>query len=323
MSDVCLITPTRDRPEAMALCARWMRRQTFLGTVQWLIIDDGNSPIQTTLPFPAGWAVEHVQREPSTAQFTLTENLLEAITRVDARNILIIEDDEHYSPLYVEEMVWRLRDHDMAGECRARYYNVAERRWSVMDDNSEHASLCRTGFRSSLLPAFRDIVAFCKQRGDPFVDILLWNCAVPPKQRTVQVSLSAPVMQDQARPWAAAANWRPTGKQAPQTSPQAPPPPYPRSKIVTPPPPDHTPSARRVLPNVQFLPAGTRVSLFEGRGISVGIKGMPGRGGIGRAHNTRAFPNVDPHWRKLIEWIGPDVEPYIELAKRLEWRPLA
>lgn len=316
--DVCLITPTRDRPEAMALCARWMRRQTFMGKVQWLIVDDGDTPIDPALPFPAGWAVEHVRRQPSEAAHTLTANLLAALPRVDAPLVLVIEDDEHYAPVYVEEMAWRLSRHDLVGECKARYYNVVERRWSIMTENNAHASLCRTGLRASLLPEFQKIVQSCHEKGNPFVDIVLWGSLAPVRQ----TNPSAPaVTAPTSRPWAAAANWRPSLKQAPQTSPEHPRPPWPKSKLVTPPAPDHDHPPRPLAPDVQSHAGDSRAMLFEGRGISVGIKGMPGRGGIGRSHASKAFPNVDQGWSKLIEWCGPDAQQYIDLAKRLELRP--
>src|SRR5205814_2710696 len=38
--------------------------------------------------------------------------------------------------------------------------------------------------------------------------------------------------------------------------------------------------------------------------LSIGIKGMPGRGGLGRGHKLEAYKNGDPEGKLLREWIG-------------------
>lgn len=293
MPDVALITPTRDRPEAFYLCCTWLFRQTFMRPVQWIVVDDGDTPVDSgfrQVPGQRNWTLSYLRREPSAVACTLQDNLLAAIDVVDAPVVLIIEDDEHYSPLYVEEMVWRLRDVDLTGETRARYYNVAERRWGIMGDNTKHASLCRTGFRTTLMPAFKKIVEVANENHDPFIDIRLWK-GVP---LATKPTPAAPG-HDPKRPWA-----RPfaTKVAAPSAIPQS------------------------VINEPSYLPEGSRAVLFENRGISVGIKGMPGRGGIGRAHGSKAFKNPDPTWAKLIEWIGPDAEAYMQVAKSRGWVPI-
>lgn len=300
---IALVTPTRDRAEAMALCALWMSRQTYPGLVHWIIVDDGDLPVdmaalgEVMAPLK-NWRIDYVRREPSREVITLQDNLLAALERIDKEPVaamLIIEDDEHYAPIYVEEMIWRLGDFDIVGEMKARYYNVAERRWDIMEDNTKHASLCRTGMRTSVLPAFRKVVEHGKIVSDPFIDMALWGSTAlvkPPPPPPLP-----PEMQN--RPWAAGAEWKYQNKAsgAPQTS---------IPQIV---------QAVRT----DFLPDDTKASLFEHRGISVGIKGMPGRGGIGRAHQAKGFTNIDPLWVKLVEWIGSDAQAYIDLAKKLRW----
>jgi hypothetical protein len=39
MADLTLITCTADRPEAFQLCERWMARQTYRGSIQWIVAD--------------------------------------------------------------------------------------------------------------------------------------------------------------------------------------------------------------------------------------------------------------------------------------------
>ena len=48
---------------------------------------------------------------------------------------------------------------------------------------------------------------------------------------------------------------------------------------------------------------------------------MPGRGNLGSQNSAKLYRNSDEHWDKLIEWIGPDAQPYMELALAKGWKP--
>jgi hypothetical protein len=50
--------------------------------------------------------------------------------------------------------------------------------------------------------------------------------------------------------------------------------------------------------------------------LSIGIKGMPGRGGLGRGHKLDAYRNDDPDGKLLREWIGPDAEVYLAMSPK-------
>lgn len=54
--------------------------------------------------------------------------------------------------------------------------------------------------------------------------------------------------------------------------------------------------------------------VFENKGLSVGIKGMPGRAGIGMGHSM--IKDIDP--QKLQEWIGDDCSKYNEYTRWAE-----
>jgi endogenous inhibitor of DNA gyrase (YacG/DUF329 family) len=54
--------------------------------------------------------------------------------------------------------------------------------------------------------------------------------------------------------------------------------------------------------------------LFGG-GRVCGIKGMPGRGGIGMGHAADFSGTHDPDGRILREWIGDDAELYLREAR--------
>jgi len=47
----------------------------------------------------------------------------------------------------------------------------------------------------------------------------------------------------------------------------------------------------------------------------VGIKGMPGRTGIGIGHHDRLCKHDDPTLAKLREWVGEDAEAYAEYGR--------
>lgn len=48
MFDLTLLTATGERQEAFDLCQRWMQRQTFEGSVRWVIVDDGEKEQKIT-----------------------------------------------------------------------------------------------------------------------------------------------------------------------------------------------------------------------------------------------------------------------------------
>lgn len=230
MSLVTLITCTGARTEALALCRKYINRQTYKGAVQWIIVDDtiDKAPLPTKTnniseeiyPGPRKW-------EPgvNTQRF----NTEEALKHVKGDYILFIEDDDYYRPNYVETMVYLLNRFDIVGEGNAKYFNLEVPGWKEMR-NFTHASLCQTGIRKELLPTFKNSV----DSGSLYFDIELWKRAHIAK----------------------------------------------RTSLV-----------------------------FADLNLTVGIKGMPGRGniGIGNAEKSRDFL-IDRSLSKLGEWIGNPVD---------------
>ena len=194
--------------------------------------------------------------------------------------LIIIEDDEFYSPLYLEEMAWRLEVANLVGECNARYYNVRDRRWEIQP-NVAHACLCRTGLKRPIYNLFSECVHSSKKDKDVYVDIRLW--ALPP---------APPVRSSPPKKL----RFGPLGELLPE-----------------PPPPTE--------PTLPPVPQALR-TLFSNRGLSIGIKGMPGRGGLGAGHRNKSLSERDSSWAKLIEWIGPDARIYMEMANRMGWKAL-
>lgn len=220
-----LLTATGARPEAFALCVRWMRRQTYTGPVRWIIVDDGPEP----LPVPAmPWTVDRIRRSPywQPGENTQALNLLRGLDSVDRRHpLVIIEDDDHYSPDWLEHVSRELNRAELVGEMRARYYNVAQRKGRELS-NTAHASLCATAMRGGAIETFAHM---CRTKAK-FIDLDLWR---------------------------------------------------------------RHPSRH----------------LFGGHRV-VGIKGLPGRGGIGMGHSARFDGKADPDGTLLRQWIGEDAEEY-------------
>lgn len=150
--DVTLITPTGDRPLPFSLCERWMQKQTFTGAVQWIVVDDGATPTHCTM------GQQYVRRSPKSddPRHTLARNLLEAIPHIAAEKVLIVEDDDWYSPHYIQEMVRLLDEADLVGLTDQIYYRIKTREWKNCG-NKRRASMCQTGFMESVISTFKAV----------------------------------------------------------------------------------------------------------------------------------------------------------------------
>jgi glycosyltransferase involved in cell wall biosynthesis len=244
---ITAITPTGDRPLAFRLCREWMANQTRRPD-QWLIIDDGKTPIE----FDSTWfnsvmpgVAVGIRREPRRDDplHTLDLNLKAALPHITGDKILIIEDDEYYAPGYVEEMARRLDQAEVVGICRSKYYHLPTGGYQQIG-NVGHASLAQTGFRSSFLPVFGSLI----QNGDnsKWPDDKLW--------RHVQAT---------------------AGKAS-----------------------------------------AIRAQLFvdDQTPLYVGMKGLPGRGGIGAGHKTSMYHATDKDRSQLKAWIPRDYQVYLDIV---------
>ena len=172
MPALTLITPTGGRPQAWALCQRWMAAQDYDGPVHWIVVDDGPVPQAIEFARPE-WELEVVRPEPlwQPGQNTQSRNLLVGLDQVRGNGpVLIIEDDDHYAPTWLSTAASALEHADLVGETRARYYNVATQRWRE-HGNETHASLCATGVTGAAVGVLRGCCLVPTQ----FIDIVLWG----------------------------------------------------------------------------------------------------------------------------------------------------
>lgn len=236
-----LITPTGARLEALKLLVRYMQRQTVTDW-RWTILDDCE-------PATAIQAA-HEQRIEDRIEIyrpswrwkpgmnTQKPNMLALIDRAFASGfdlLFVIEDDEWYSPRYLESMIEHARRTDiLIGQTQAHFYNVRLRHARILP-NYEHTALCRTAVNPDGARLMRDVFNMLEWPQGEHGDRVMWNRC----------------------------------------------------------PSDHK-------------------NLFTlDRPLNVGIKGMPGRGGIGTGHDRikRDLIN-DPRLTLLGKWIGDDADAY-------------
>jgi len=236
---IALITPTGGREKQIELCAKYMKAQTYPGKVLWVIVDDCVPKTTESIKqgFKDNWDIIHVNPAPvwRAGQNTQSRNLKAAINEVkkhEVSEIFIIEDDDWYSPEYLNVMREKLKGFQVAGEALTYYFNV-EIKDGYRNQNHKHSSLFQTAFKTSALPAFERAI-----QNQKFIDLDFFRS----------------------------------------------------------------------------LPSGV-VNLFEGGDLAVGIKGLPGRAGIGSGHNIRSFKKpettVFERLQILKKMIGKDYLNYI------------
>jgi hypothetical protein len=165
-----LLTLTGGRPEAFALCERWIQGQT-IGHDQWVVVDDVADATEVTM----GQTVLRPEPFWHEGERTLNRNFQAGLPEMDTDIILMIEDDDYYSPCWLETV----RDHFatsddlIVGEGWTTYYNVATLRY-LCNSNNKHASLCATAFRREITTGVLAILRSLKAKS-PFVDSPIWT----------------------------------------------------------------------------------------------------------------------------------------------------
>lgn len=169
-----LVTATGARPQSWSLCERWMMAQTFASPVRWVIVDDGPEPQPITFK-RAGWELVLIRPAPfwRPGQNTQARNLskgMEAVGRDDVA--VFVEDDDWYSPGWLDAVAQNIDRAEVIGTPRARYYNLPARIARQLQ-NSQHASLCSTAIRGQAIDAMRRVL----RSAEKFIDLQLWRGA--------------------------------------------------------------------------------------------------------------------------------------------------
>lgn len=143
---ITAITCTFNRPEAMALCTKYVERQTRKPD-QWLILD-GPEP--------------------------MPQKILSAIEggRIEGDVIAFMEDDDFFRADWLEWVTGGIeRGYEIIGEGHAVYYQVRHRWWSECR-NVRHAALVQTAIHRDLLEETANVIRSYKS---PFFDTRLWQ----------------------------------------------------------------------------------------------------------------------------------------------------
>jgi hypothetical protein len=162
-----LLTLTSDRPVAFALCERWMAAQSFKSWDEWVVVDDGVEPANTTM------GQTHI-RLPNIAGglSSFRRNLEVGLGHTANAGILcFIEDDVWYRNDYLSSMISGLDYADIAGSAHCRDYSVSRRMYRVCS-NMNHASLCQTAIRKV---ASKILMSIVEENDKPYLDKILWD----------------------------------------------------------------------------------------------------------------------------------------------------
>lgn len=144
---VSLLTPTGNRAAAFALCEKWIKNQTYKGSLQWLVVDDY---LKDPTPFTCDQEVVKAPVVWKPGLNTQRSNMLSLLEKVKGDIIFFIEDDDYYSPTYIETMLKLLETSEIAGLSNSQYYHVKVPGYKFMG-NYAHSSLCTTAIRKSQL----------------------------------------------------------------------------------------------------------------------------------------------------------------------------
>lgn len=164
-----LVTTTKNRPVAFNHLATLVKRMDGAEYHDWLVVTDGDTE---DYKFPKNKRFRLIERDNSEDIYpSLNHNLLCALDNVgDHDKIVLLEDDDWYSPNYLKETEKMLDRADLFGWCEDFYYHVLSRRPQRLH-NQDYASLAATAFKPSVIPYLKA----CCERGDYAIDWRLWR----------------------------------------------------------------------------------------------------------------------------------------------------
>lgn len=170
---VTVITCTGDRPKSFDLLQRWMNNQ-ITKPQQWIVIDDGKVPIVPSKNF------EYYRREPSESDYThtLCLNLMKALQHVKNNKIIIMEDDDWYSPTYIDYMNDLLGKADLVGLGNLVFYYPEIS--SFMEKKTlKQPAFAQTAFHKNIIPILNTICESASKEyelcGKGLIDVYLWK----------------------------------------------------------------------------------------------------------------------------------------------------
>jgi hypothetical protein len=287
-----VITCTGDRPESFNLLRRWMRNQTILPK-QWIVVDDGKVPIEDKKGF------EYHRREPTPQDpsHTLCLNLSLAMDKVECEKIVFMEDDDWYSPIYLEYMGNLLETTDLVGFGSLVFYYPKIRKF-MKKGTLRQPALAQTAMKKKLIPIIKEICASAPTSfelcGKGLVDTFLWkhSLKVLVDERGVQTTSSIKVASGSIIPAGISVF-----------------PPIPAGLIRR-----AERNSGAVFFNRKVHVQATKITVMSENYLSVGMKGMNGRKGLTSHHdpeNKKYQTDEDGNLLKSI--LKSDAQFYLEL----------
>jgi glycosyltransferase involved in cell wall biosynthesis len=189
-NNITVITCTGDRPEAFALLQKWMSKQT-LSPEQWIVVDDGKTPLQSSEEY------EYIRREPTKNDYThtLCLNFEKALEYVKCDKIIVMEDDDWYSPTYIDYMFQLLDKADLVGLGNLIFYYPSISKY-MEKATIKQPAFAQTAFKKDLIPVIRQICEGAPKDfdlcGKGLIDSKLWAhpLDIYRKGRAVQLTTS-------------------------------------------------------------------------------------------------------------------------------------
>ncbi len=289
---VTVITCTGDRPESFDLLKKWMNNQVKK-PAQWIVVDDGEIPIVPSKEF------EYYRRVPSENDYkhTLCLNMIEALQHVKNDKIIIMEDDDWYSPIYIDYMSNLLDQADLVGLGNLIFYYP--RIHSYMEKKTvKQPAFAQTAFHKNIIPVIRKICDLAPKEyelcGKGLIDAFLWKDPLKITCKENEVILTTTLKTANGR-------MIPKGTIFPEPVPES--------------------IKRRALKKhgAEFIckkteSTGKKCIVNCDKFITIGMKGMPGRKGLTTHHdeNNNKY-KADPDYTLLKTIIKTDVQNYSEL----------
>jgi len=254
---ISLITPTRNRPHLFRLCERWMDRQTVRWH-EWIVSDHGETAVKLT----QGQKHLHNPRAAKSGNpvmdgyLSFVQSMQALLANVTGDVILFVEDDDWYSPHYIETMTKALETNVLVGCNLSRFYNWSHRAWSIRNyPKDEGSAFYQMGIH-------RDAVTTTLGHLESLEGRILEGL-----RKGIRVAMFAESTHEK-RMWDTL-----------------------------------TPASNDIAP------------------IGVGMKGLPGHMGISDRHRIVEPKPMPASWSydddlvKAKEWIGEDVDPYVDLIR--------
>lgn len=163
---ITAITPTCDRPFGIALCEKYMARQTVQPD-EWIVADGGQIPAKLSMGQRHLWE----KRDPGPGN--LTANMRRAVEAAEGDLVVIVEDDDWYRSDHIEMAVQGLTEAPVYGCGWLQYYHVPDRRWARFRNRG--SALCQTAFRASEKRRMLGAIDAAQSSGSYGIDGMFWT----------------------------------------------------------------------------------------------------------------------------------------------------